>query len=134
MVGGGLAFAIPSRIVGQFIAITGAPGTMRPKLGVEVLVVPLPAALAASVSVRTESAVMVAAVEPDGPAARAGVQIGDLLIGLDGRVIATPRDLLVALSRSVATPGARGLLTLVRAGQRKELALTYERQPSAEAA
>jgi serine protease Do len=45
MVGGGLAFAIPSRIVQQFIALSGASGAARPRLGVEVRTVEVPASL-----------------------------------------------------------------------------------------
>jgi serine protease Do len=134
MIGGGLAFAIPSRIVGQFITIAGVAGATRPRLGVEVLTVPLPDTLRTRAGIRADSAVMVAGMEPEGPAARAGVQIGDLLVGLDGRGIATARDLLVVLSRTSAAPGGKSVLTVVRAGQRKELALAFEGQPTEAAA
>jgi serine protease Do len=134
MIGGGLAFAIPSRIVEQFITISGAPGAARPKLGVEVLTVPLPATLRAAAGLRAESAVMVAALEAGGIAERAGIQIGDVLVGLDGRGLTTARDLLVALSRTNGAPGAKSVLTIIRAGQRKELALSFDSAPAEAAA
>lgn len=134
MIGGGLAFAIPSRIVGQFITIAGGAGAARPKLGVEVLNVPLPDSLRTRAGIRAESAVMVAAIEPDGLAARAGIQLGDLLIGLDGRAIATAHDLLVALTRTTTSSTGSSVLSIVRAGARKELALTFAGQQTEAAA
>jgi serine protease Do len=125
MIGGGLAFAIPSRIVQQFMAFAGVGGNTPPRLGIEVLTVPLPEGLRIRTGIQAESAVLVARVDPDGLAARAGVTIGDLIIGLQGRAVTTGRDLLVALGRVTGPAGPHGLLTIIRAGQRKELAVEF---------
>jgi serine protease Do len=120
MIGGGLAFAIPSRIVRQFVAAADADAPSRPRLGVQVLDVELPTAMRLRAGTNAPSAVLIAAVEADSPAAASGLLPGDLVIGIDGRAVASVRDLLLALGQ--ADPGAR-TLTLLRGGVRRELAL-----------
>ena len=132
MVGGGLAFAIPSRIVAQFVAVSGSGDATQPYLGVEVLTVELTPSLRARAGLRAESAVLVAGVEPGSPAAEAGVLVGDLLIGLDGRALTTARDLLVGLRlRSASAPRS---ISIVRGGARSELTVNPASRPSAAAA
>jgi S1-C subfamily serine protease len=63
--------------------------------------------------VAQDSAVMVGTIEPDSPAARAGIKVGDILLGLDGAVIAGADDLVRALTggtidREVALDVLRG--------------------------
>ena len=45
-----------------------------------------------------ETGVLVASVDPDGPAAGAGLQRGDLIVGVDGAEIAGRADFLAAIS------------------------------------
>jgi serine protease Do len=118
MVGGGLAFAIPSRIVQQFVA-TGASANARPRLGVQVLDVELPDALRARVGTTAPSAALIAAVEDESPAEVAGLLPGDIVIGVDGRAIASSGDLLLALGRDAGESAIH--LTIIRAGARREL-------------
>jgi serine protease Do len=126
MVGGGLAFAIPSRIVQQFIAMAGAPDRERPHLGVQVLTVELPPAMRARARIAAPSGVLVAAVEPDSHAAAAGLLVGDLLVGIDGRAVTTARELILALSLEGAA--AVRTLTVLRGGERRELTFTTTQQ------
>jgi serine protease Do len=122
MVGGGLAFAIPSRIVQQFIAQSVVSGGARPQLGVQILDVDLPAALRARASIQADTAVLVVGVEDGSPAALAGVLTGDIIVGLDGHVIRSVRELVYAVRTSV--PTGPWTLRVVRGGERLELMLT----------
>ena len=45
-----------------------------------------------------EAALLVTNVAPDGPAAAAGVLIGDIVLALDGTPVASPEDLLDLLT------------------------------------
>jgi serine protease Do len=129
MVGGGLAFAIPSRIVQQFIAQSAASGGARPRLGVQILDVELPAALRARAGIAAETAVLVGGVEDGSPAAEAGVLTGDIIFGLDGHAIRSVRELTYAVR--TGAPTRPWTVRLLRGGERRELTV---RPPQAEAA
>ncbi|HEY7984165.1 MAG TPA: trypsin-like peptidase domain-containing protein [Ktedonobacterales bacterium] len=119
MVGGGLAFAIPSRIVQQFIAQSAANGGARPQLGVQVLDVELPAALRTRAGVSADSAVLVGGVEEGSPAALAGVLTGDIIVGLDGHQVRSVRELVYAVRTSA--PDGPWTVRVVRGGERHEI-------------
>lgn len=61
-------------------------------------------------------------VSPGGPAAAAGVQPGDVLVGLAGREVGSVEELLGILRDS--EPGQQAQLALVRRGERTEVPLT----------
>ncbi|MGQ0574593.1 MAG: S1C family serine protease [Pseudonocardia sp.] len=79
-----------------------------------------------SLGVDTDGA-LVLEVSPGGPAAAAGVRPGDVVVGFNGREIASFEDLLSAL-RDVE-PGQQAPIALVRAGQRVDLPLTVGAVP-----
>ncbi|MEK9164249.1 MAG: PDZ domain-containing protein, partial [Chloroflexota bacterium] len=69
-----------------------------------------------------ETGLMVIGTESDGPAAKAGVMQGDVLVGLGDTVLADVGDLQAALG-----PGSVGKTLkakLVRGGEIKEISLT----------
>ncbi|HEV2236066.1 MAG TPA: trypsin-like peptidase domain-containing protein [Ktedonobacterales bacterium] len=119
MVGGGLAFAIPSRIVQQFIMQSATTGGARPQLGVQILDVELPAALRARAGVSADSAVLVGGVEDGGPAALAGILTGDIIVGLDGHQVRSVRELVYAVRTSA--PNGPWTVRVVRGGERREI-------------
>lgn len=131
MVAGELALSIPSRVVQSFIAAATTLQRERPYLGVQVLTVALPDALRARVGIRATEGLLVGEVEPDSPAARASILVGDLLIEVGGRPVAGARDLLVALANS--NTGQPLAVTIVRGGERQILYLTPGRQDKAAA-
>jgi S1-C subfamily serine protease len=65
----------------------------RARLGIAVQTVPLPPGLAGRVEKKPRGAVLVAGVESDGPADRAGLEEGDLILGLDGHPVGGIDDL-----------------------------------------
>jgi S1-C subfamily serine protease len=69
---------------------------------------------------------LVASIEDGGPAAAAGVLVGDLVVELDGVAIADPDDLRTALGDR---PGKAVKLVLLRGGQRIELDVTLGSRP-----
>jgi serine protease Do len=93
MVFGRLALSIPSNAANTWLA-----GGRRPRLGVGILPVELPASLRRTDATMPEAGLMVAAVEAGGPADRAGLLIGDVLLGTDERTSANPESLLDAIA------------------------------------
>ncbi len=123
MVGGGLGFAIPSRVVRQFLADLGQQ-TEPVYLGVEVLTVPLAPALRQRAGIEQETAVLITGVMAESPAEAVGLLPGDVLLALDGRAIRDAR-LLPRLLNSRATSGeGPRTLTILRGGERQEVSLT----------
>lgn len=123
MISGGLAFAIPSRIAQDFLGQLDS-ATQRPRLGVEVLTVPVPASQRQDAG--QESAVVVTGIAPDSAAERAGMLVGDVILAVNGRGIATAEGLVHALRSTPAGADDAITLTLLRGGVRVELALVSE--------
>lgn len=121
MIAGGLALAVPSSSVERFLS-----GAQPAFLGVQTQVVALPEAFAQAVE--QESGLMVLTLVEAGPAARAGLLPGDILIA-GGRQSLADADDLVALLRD-STPGTPLPLTVLRAGQRRQVtAILGQREP-----
>lgn len=64
-------------------------------LGVQLM--PLTPELRAHFGVPADRGVMVARVDEDSPAARAGLQVGDVITGIEGETVETPWDLTLAV-------------------------------------
>ena len=74
----------------------------------------------------------VESVNPDGPAAKAGLQHGDTIVAVDGRPVRLPADLIGYVS--AAEPGREVRLSVVRDGKTLQLTATLgERRPEASA-
>lgn len=94
IISGGMAFAIPSNVASAWSA-----GARKPRLGIEILPVELPDFLRRED--RTgEMGLVIAAVEKGGPADRAGLLVGDVLLGIAGEPVDNAGSLLTALSRA----------------------------------
>ena len=74
----------------------------------------------------SDAAVQVSFVFPDGPAARAGMQVGDQLVQIDGKAVATLSD---ARARLPGDPGSIVSVTFARNGGSPQV-VTIQRQPS----
>jgi serine protease Do len=122
MVGGGLGFAIPSRIVRQFLEDLKTRGEPA-YLGIEVLTVPLAASLRTRHKLEQETAALVTAVAPNSPAEAAGLLPGDVLLRLDEHSIREARTLPRLLGSGDASVRARRL-TILRGGEPLQVELT----------
>jgi S1-C subfamily serine protease len=70
----------------------------RGYLGIATQPVRLPPGLRRALNLEGRLGLVVVVVEPDGPADRAGLLLGDILVALDGRAVADPADVLAALA------------------------------------
>jgi C-terminal processing protease CtpA/Prc len=73
---------------------------------------------------QTEKGMLVLRVAPESPAARAGLESGDVVVRANGRDVETLRDLRQAVS-GAENPTAK--LEVVRQGRRRELTMRWER-------
>ena len=107
MIYGNLALSIPSNAAGAWVA--GAGGR-RPRLGVALLPVDLPASLRGA---DYETGLVIAAVEGDSPAERAGLLVGDVLVDVDDE----PLDSFESLLDTLAHAGNAVRLRIARGGK-----------------
>ena len=110
MIFGRLALSIPSNAANAWLAGARQP---RPRLGVRVLPVEIPTSLRDADPEMPEAGLMVAALEADGPAERAGLLAGDVLLGVDD---GTPGD-VESLLDAIAGAGEAVRLRLMRGGK-----------------
>jgi S1-C subfamily serine protease len=99
----------------------------RPYLGLAMQPVDVPEALAAKLKTPTTRGLLVAHVERDGPAEKAGVLVGDIIIALREQSLQQTESLHDALLS--ATIGTALPLTLLRAGNPMQLSITLGERP-----
>ena len=100
MIFGRLALSIPSNAASAWLA--GAH-QQRPRLGVRILPVEIPASLRGVDPEIPEAGLVVAAVGAGGPAGRAGLLVGDVLLGVDDWTPGDVESLLDAIVRAGET-------------------------------
>jgi S1-C subfamily serine protease len=112
--GAGLGFAIPinrARSIAAEIVATGK--VIHPVIGVSLDALPV------GPSGQPQQGALVVNVLESGPAARSGVQSGDVIIAVEGKVVRSPSEVITAIEAS----GVGRLLTLglLRAGRPLQL-------------
>ena len=119
----GLGFAVPSStaiwVVGELLAYGRV---RRPALGIAISIRPLARELAKRLDLLSDLAIEIVSVEPRGAADRAGLQPGDLIVAINGRIVAAIDDMHRILSR--VGPGETISLSLVRGGRQFEADVT----------
>jgi serine protease Do len=122
----GIGFAVPSNMVATVVAAvaTGAK-LVRPWLGASGQ--PVTAEIAESLGLDRPRGVLVEQVHPAGPADRAGVRTGDVIVSIDGFEVDDPE----ALRFRVATRPLGGAveLVVVRAGQARTVKMALVAPP-----
>ncbi len=123
----GIGFAIPSKLAEGVIADLRATGRVeRGFLGVTIQ--PVDEEIAESLGLPSEAGALVASVVKDGPAAKAGIEAGDVIVSIDGDDVAQVKE----LTRKIAdlAPDAKAELVVLRNGERKKLDVRIGRTPS----
>jgi serine protease Do len=103
----GIGFAVPSAMVRAVLisAKAGRHHVKRPWLGAATQVVT--ADIAASLGMKRPRGVMVRALFGDGPADRAGMAVGDVILAIDGHAVASPKALNFRLGTRMIGKTAR---------------------------
>jgi serine protease Do len=115
----GIGFAIPSEYALSVIeALRTARHIARGWLGVRFSGNPL---------APQDDGVAIDALQPGGPAAMAGVRVGDRVLAVNGQEVDTPRDVVRAVAAEV--PGSEVRLTLLRRGEIITLPVVVGRRP-----
>ncbi len=118
---------IPAATVDRVLDPLLATGRIaRGRLGAAVQPVLVPEALRAEVG--RSLGLMVIGVTPDGPAAQAGMLMGDILITLDGEGVGSPSQLAALLGPEAV--GRQVQLRLIRAGSVQTLGVTVGARPA----
>lgn len=129
----GGAIAIPSKTVERVVASLRANGgqTRRGFLGINSQVVPLPESIRERIEPIGEHVpsfgLMIISVQPESAADRAGLLLGDLLIGFDGHSMEDPRELLSALGPE--SVGRELAAAIIRGGQPITVKVTVDAHP-----
>lgn len=106
MVAGGLALAVPGHLAERLVRA----GEDRPRLGIEVQTVTLAAQQRERLEAAASAGLLVVDVLADGPAAAAGVLVGDILMRANGEPLLTGDALAEALERTGDGDVSLGLL------------------------
>ena len=114
----GIGFAIPSDTVTHIVTQLLVKGSIeRGWLGVSVE--------------ERDDAVVIAGLDHNGPAAKAGIRAGDQVLAINGDKIESSRGLIRAVA--VVTPGNNVRVTIRRQGRDMEISVNVGRRPNEQA-
>ncbi len=118
----GIGFAVPTSMVRTVLAGAGQGKIVRPWLGLSAQ--PIDGDLARSLKLDRPVGVLVNRVTVNSPAARAGVQSGDVVFAVDGKEVSDEEALRFRVGTK--TPGSTAILTLIRNGKAQNVTVTLQ--------
>jgi serine protease Do len=125
----GIAFAIPASTAKDVVDRLIKDGVIeRGWLGVQIQ--PVTKDIAESLGLDNEKGALISEAQADGPAKDAGIRAGDVITGIDGKDIASPRDLARLIGNM--DPGTDVEVTLWRNGETETLKVKLGELPGAQ--
>jgi serine protease Do len=104
----GIGFAIPAEVAQSVIHDLATKGQVtRGWIGVQIQ--PVTEEIADSLGLKSTKGALVADAQPTGPASKAGIKSGDVILGVDGQRVEGPRE----LARRIASLGPDAKATLL---------------------
>ncbi len=123
----GIAFAIPADTVQTVVAQLKDKGSVtRGWIGVQIQ--PVTADIAESLGMKEPAGALVADPQANGPAAKAGIQSGDVIVSVNGAAVKDARDLAKKIGAQV--PGETVKLGVYRSGKERTVTLTLGTLPN----
>jgi len=123
----GIGFDIPADTVKTVVAQLKASGHVtRGWIGVQIQ--PVTAGIASSLGLKKAEGALVDESQSGSPAAKAGIQSGDVIVGVNGTPVKDARDL--ARTIGAMAPNASVKLDVMRNGEAKTIALTLGELPN----
>ena len=123
----GVGFAIPSNMVKKVMSDLIAYGeVVRSYIGVQIQ--PINDTAAKALDLKTRSGALVANVIEDGPADKAGIETGDVIVEFDGMMIKSVDHLRNNVS--VSKPNSFYNLGVIRDGRKKSFKVKLEKMPN----
>ena len=124
----GICFAVASNTASYVVSQIVRHGRVRRGwIGIAGQTVPLPRRLALALGLAQSRAVAIAAVEPDSPAAKAGLATGMLIVALAGETVSGADDIVRLLGGERI--GVATALTIVAGGELKTIAAVPQERP-----
>jgi serine protease Do len=123
----GIAFSIPANTVKSVVAQLKDKGSVsRGWIGVQIQ--PVTSDIADSLGMKTAEGALVAEPQANGPAAKAGIESGDVITAVNGESVKDAREL--ARTIGAMAPGATVKLNVLHKGQDKVVSLTLGQLPN----
>lgn len=123
----GLSFSIPIDLaIGIKDQLIKNGRVIRGRIGVGIQAVTQD--LAEAFGLKTPKGAVITQIDKDGPADKAGLQVGDILIAVNGQEVKNANDIPVKIS--TMRPGTKTTMTILRNGKQENVSVTVAETPS----